>query len=190
MSEKKMNPIAVRSRKWIIESLLTLMKEKPYADITISEITQRADLVRRTFYRNFNSKEDILTAYFQSMIQDYLHELPEEGDASPYTLALLYFRFWKNHVDFIGSLQRNNLFHVLLKEIDDFVPGLNRKYKKNIIRDFSETYFEYYTTFIAAGLWHMLERWVAKDMLETPEEMAEIYAHIIDQTNSSLHTPQ
>lgn len=184
MTKEKENPIAARSKTWIIHALLDLMEEKPYADITISEIAKRADLVRRTFYRNFSSKEAILEAHFKGLIADYLSELPEEGEVSPYTLALNYFRFWQQHITFIRALQRNNLFHVLLSQIDDFVPGLNLKYKKSIIAGFSDTYFEYYTVFIAAGLWHMLEKWVAKGMVETPEAMAQIYSDLITPTRS------
>lgn len=184
MSRQSMNPIAIRSRRWIIDALLELMKEKPYSEITISEISKKADLVRRTFYRNFNSKEEILEAYFQSMIQDYLDELPEEDEVSTYTLALIYFKFWKKEIEFIRILQRNNLFHILLREFDDFVPKVMLKYKMSVVGGYSETYFQYYTAFIAAGLWHVLERWVAKGMIETPIEMAEIYTRIIGRVKS------
>jgi len=184
MSRQSMNPIAVRSRKWIIDALLELMKEKPYSAITISEIAKKADLVRRTFYRNFNNKEEILEAYFQSMIQDYLDELPEEGEVSTYTLALIYFKFWKKKVEFIRILQHNNLFHILLREFDDFVPKVMHRYKKSVVGSYSETYFRYYTAFVAAGLWHMLERWVAEGMIETPEKMAEMYIEIIGREKS------
>ena len=41
--------IRIRSEEGIVHSLLVLMKEKNYQEITIEEITDRARLVRGTF---------------------------------------------------------------------------------------------------------------------------------------------
>lgn len=54
------NPVALQSQKWLVEALLALMREKPYRDIKIKDITNKAQVDRSTFYRNFSSKEDIL----------------------------------------------------------------------------------------------------------------------------------
>ena len=56
MNMKKENPLTVQSKQWILEALLKLMEEKDYEKITIKELTARADLDRKTFYRNFRSK--------------------------------------------------------------------------------------------------------------------------------------
>ncbi len=53
-------PIAVQSRKMLVEALLALMQEKPYQDISICELTERATLSRRTFYRLFDAIDEIL----------------------------------------------------------------------------------------------------------------------------------
>ena len=45
---------------YITNSLFELMKKKPYADISITEITDKAKVNRVSFYRNFISKEDII----------------------------------------------------------------------------------------------------------------------------------
>ena len=52
--------IRIRSEEGIVHSLLALMKEKNYQEITIEEITDGARLVRRTFYRIFSSKQQVL----------------------------------------------------------------------------------------------------------------------------------
>ena len=60
MKKETTNITALRSKTWITESLLKLMEEKDFSKITITEIIKNADLTRQTFYRNFDSKEDIL----------------------------------------------------------------------------------------------------------------------------------
>ena len=49
-----------RSREWIFEALILLMKKTKFQDITISDITAKAGVARLTFYRNYNSKEEII----------------------------------------------------------------------------------------------------------------------------------
>ena len=44
----------------IINALIDLMKEKNFDAISVSEITARAGVSRVSYYRNFDSKEDIL----------------------------------------------------------------------------------------------------------------------------------
>jgi len=53
-----MNQQKQQSMQWLTDALLTLMAEKSYGDISITEICTRADLSRRTFYRLYGSKED------------------------------------------------------------------------------------------------------------------------------------
>lgn len=65
MNMKKENPLTVQSKQWILEALLKLMEEKNYEKITIKELTARADLDRKTFYRNFRSKEEVLYLQLQ-----------------------------------------------------------------------------------------------------------------------------
>ena len=46
-----------RTRKWLQESLLVLMKEKNFRDIQVTEIADRAEVSRPAFYLHFHSKE-------------------------------------------------------------------------------------------------------------------------------------
>lgn len=43
----------------------------PYSDITISQICQRAGIARQTFYRNFETKDDVIRYYLNHLISHY-----------------------------------------------------------------------------------------------------------------------
>ena len=62
------NPIALRSKKIIAEVLLRLMTQYPYAEITVKHILLEAGISRKTFYRNFSSKDDVLDAYIEAIL--------------------------------------------------------------------------------------------------------------------------
>ena len=49
-----------QTRRWIIEALLELLKHKDYHDITVSQIVDKAKLGRRTFYRYFKTKDEVI----------------------------------------------------------------------------------------------------------------------------------
>ena len=51
-----------RTQKLLKESLVQLMSEKAFKDITIKDITERADLNRGTFYLHYSDTYDLLTA--------------------------------------------------------------------------------------------------------------------------------
>ncbi len=64
------NSLAIKSQNWIANALLKLMESHPYKDITVTQICHKANLVRKTFYRNFDSKEDILHFILDNLFND------------------------------------------------------------------------------------------------------------------------
>src|SRR5829696_3488770 len=49
-----------RTRQLLIQSLESLILEKPYADITVQDIIDRANVGRSTFYTHFLDKDHLL----------------------------------------------------------------------------------------------------------------------------------
>ncbi|WP_143803627.1 TetR/AcrR family transcriptional regulator, partial [Oenococcus oeni] len=49
-----------QSKQWLSEALIELMKTKDYQDISITEIAQKAELSRKTFYHSFKNKEAVI----------------------------------------------------------------------------------------------------------------------------------
>ncbi len=48
----------------ITNALISLMEEKDYNSISITDITSKAGLSRVTYYRHFDTKEDVLIRFF------------------------------------------------------------------------------------------------------------------------------
>ncbi|MCL2128799.1 MAG: TetR/AcrR family transcriptional regulator [Treponema sp.] len=80
MSQKivSYNRQVLRTRSWIFEALMLLLNEKPYSKISVSDITKKAGIARQTFYRNYNSKDDIVSEHLMKTIN--LELLKDEGD--------------------------------------------------------------------------------------------------------------
>jgi AcrR family transcriptional regulator len=74
----ELDPRVRRSRQRLQEALMQLLEEQAYADISITDITRRADLARVTFYQHFESKEALLL----SVVEDFFVRLYEGTDTA------------------------------------------------------------------------------------------------------------
>ena len=173
-TKSNINPISLQSKEWIMESLLKLLSEKPYSKITITEITSVAQLARRTFYRNFDSKEDILDMYIQKLFGEYVNLLKEEKILKISTVAKVYFTFWSKHLDFLILMENNNLLYMLLQKYNQYLPIIHKNFKDNKEEYGDDNTLEYVLAFSSGGFWNMLIKWVHEGAKKTPNEMAEL----------------
>ena len=71
MREKKMNKIALRSRKLIREAFLELLKEKSIEKITVTDVIRKADINRSTFYVHYPDVRGILDEIYAELLEFY-----------------------------------------------------------------------------------------------------------------------
>lgn len=179
MESKSKNPSSMRSRKLITESLIKLMMIKPYSEITITEIANNAEVVRRTFYRNYKSKEEVIEYYLLNLVKGLAIEFIKIEDVNPYNISIVYFNYMSKYSSFFQILDENNLFTLLLDVGENFIPKLNKTSKKDLGDEFDEQFLDYYHAFNVSGMWFVLMRWIRKGMVESPEELALIYDKIL-----------
>lgn len=60
MEEMKIDRRAVRTRKVLRKSLLSLMKDRPIAKITVKELCAKAEINRTTFYAHYTDISELL----------------------------------------------------------------------------------------------------------------------------------
>src|SRR5215510_9257187 len=61
MDQEKKDRRTRKTRQLLRSTLLALLKEKHYEDISVQDIIERADVARSTFYMHFVDKDDLLT---------------------------------------------------------------------------------------------------------------------------------
>lgn len=69
------NKTAIRSQHMISDALFSLMKRKSFQQITVTEICEEAAIGRKTFYRNFELREDVIDFQLDLMFDEYKSEL-------------------------------------------------------------------------------------------------------------------
>lgn len=175
-----MNEQKEQSMLWLRDALLKLMTEKAFNSISITEICARADLSRRTFYRLYESKEDILEKYADSLCEAYFQLFKEEKDLSLTNVAVIFFSFWKNHKDFLLILQKQNLLYLLLFRFNKLLPDIYTKYKSHMLHLEDKLSIEYVAIYNAGGFWNLLIKWLEDGCVKTPEDMAAIVSEVMN----------
>lgn len=167
-----------RTQLLIINSLLSLMKTEDFNKITITQIIQESEIARGTFYLNFKTKEEVIRCFMAEMIIDYDTNMSQFEMHTPYLLCQHFFEYWLTHLEFATLLKTHHLFHLLLEGFENYMTQISIKKNPSEVFDIeplTDHELDYFISFNAAGLWHMLLRWLQNGAKETPEEMAQIY---------------
>lgn len=72
MTEKKEYRSAVRSRRLINQAFLELLQEKPFEKITVTDIVNRADINRSTFYAHYPDVRGMVEALLENAVNKSL----------------------------------------------------------------------------------------------------------------------
>lgn len=81
----------LRTKKALKQALISLLQEKELREITISEIMNRAEYSRATFYAHYQYKEDVLDELFQELITGFsaAFRAPYANNNEPFDVSQL-----------------------------------------------------------------------------------------------------
>lgn len=172
---QSINPTAQQSQRWIIQALLDLMEEAEYDKISVSEICRKADLDRRTFYRNFDSKNDVMDQYIRLLGEEYITLYETIDNLCSYTAAKVFFEFWSRHIFFIRNIKKCGMSDFLFQRFEKFT----KEHSELLVsRDSLKLPMEYLFVYRIGGFWNVMLTWVTNDIRLSPNEMASIISKI------------
>ena len=181
------DPRVKRTRRLLRDALVSLILKKDFASITIREVTERAEVAYITFYRHFESLDQLLMEVLDEGLVElmtHIETLAKQSDRSSLeTEGRLIF-------EFIG--QKADLFHILLKS--QSVTRVRKKVVSNISAIFqkscvplerlgNQVTINMASNHIATSLLSLIEWWLENNMKPSPIEMGKVYKSlIIDST--------
>jgi AcrR family transcriptional regulator len=167
--KRKYTP-TVNLKGYIAESLLFLMRKKGFADISIGEITDKAGVNRSSYYRNFNSKEDVVKYFFNKIVFELMEKIKDRKDiALKNYLEIMFSHFYQYKKELL-LIHKNRLSHIILDALNETFSKIEKK------QLFEELFRIYYHT---GGIYNSFLLWFADDMCQTPERMAELSIDIL-----------
>lgn len=165
-------------KNYITEALLLLMKEKEFGQIRISEITARAGVNRVSFYRNFNSKEDVLHQYLHAQFDEQFVQVALAGKLrNTRDIFVNIFAFMKNSEQMLFVLYDQKFSHLLL----DFIKNCcGAKIEQ-------ENELAYKNALIMGVVFGAVDEWIRRGCVETPDEMANYVEQHLKQILIKWH---
>lgn len=170
MKKQRKNSANLLARECMVTALIQLLKTKSLSAISISELTEKAGVSRMAYYRNYETKEDIFISYLRDALDEYRRDaesLPPDRKFFDTGNLIHCFSYFKKHNEFLETLFRSGLGHLLLNAISQYVLDTYQKPEDSI-----EHY--YILQAFTGALYNLYIAWSLNGGKESPEEMAEI----------------
>ena len=178
------NPSAIRSQNEITDALLHLMKDHPYNEITIKQILLESKLARKTFYRNYDSKDDVLISLIKKNIYEYFDIVNNaKGDA-----LTTIFAFADKNRKLLRLLDKNDMLHIVLQCLNEFSISMLKNQNRELnpfVKLFDGLDSDYLVALNIGAIWNVISLWVHRGMKEKPEDVKksiEMYLTRISST--------
>ncbi len=173
----------------IFTALISLMEQKEYKYITVTDIARKAGMSRMTYYRTYSSKEDILVQHFQKTAQAMVPAaarggapdgapaagsdvLPDSAvDCCAMTALRNFFTYFQKNRKLTKLLEDAGLMGLLVECFSVFTDYL---YHTLHAQTRETAQHNYAAHFAIGGLFSILICHLENGALESPEEMAEI----------------
>ncbi|MEO6194502.1 MAG: TetR/AcrR family transcriptional regulator [Thermoanaerobaculia bacterium] len=166
----------LRTRDTLGDALVELMHEKPFDDITVQEVLDRAGVVRSTFYTHYRDKNDLFLSDVEDFFEMFSTKLTRR-EASPQRLAPV--------TELFTHLAGAREFYAALKaagKVND-VQALGRGF---FARSFEERLrmagvamepmeLSARAHALAGSLFALMDWWIDKGMKADPKEMDDLF---------------
>lgn len=166
----------------IQKAFLELLLQKAYMDITVSDLVNKAQVARMSFYRNFNSLDDVIESIVDDMAQDFNSDfipvIKENNERKWRELLFeMIYRFIQMQKDFGIPFQEFTKKHennnVIIFRMQERI--MQAEMELSML-----TITEKYTAIGKMNLIHgVISRWALMGMQETPEELINIIMSMI-----------
>lgn len=168
---------SLQSSELIFDALSDLLTEKSYESITITDIVNRANIGRSTFYRNFDTKDDVLRfkcAQKCLELKDYLIEYKNKrGIPAGPLLTKPFVTFWSKNSIIIELLIKVNRIDILNESYADILRSYNND-NAVIIDEMSLKYADYILEANVSSSISVLVQWIKNNKRESADELAKI----------------
>lgn len=171
------------TEKKIIDAYAGLAAQKELSRITVSDICQKAQIHRTTFYGHFEDMNALRSAVELRQLQRWTDGfLESDGTWNMYDGMYKFVSFYYRNQKLIRFQLREN-------EMKDYGPVLfqtsvSSDYQEKYMNRFrlsSEVEMKCHQTFLSSGILNVIYRWVQGGCVETPEEITRAICKIIER---------
>lgn len=184
--DKKNDRRVRKTEKALKQALSTLLKHKSINSVSVTELTNLADINRGTFYLHYSDVYDLLYRSEDEILDElketvnkyppnFIEDKPEKLFSELYRLCL----------------KNSDIIYILISENGDirFLNRLKKLTRERFLSDWKDYFkenklekFSAYYEFIVGGCLSLIQYWFNSGLHETPEELARITADCLNKS--------
>ena len=171
-----------KTKDEIADALCSLLETEQYDVITIQEIADSCSVTRRTLYRHFKTKDEILHHCFKGCATRFSNYIAARSPKDFREFCIVYFSFWNENMNMLTILNKSGIMYRFASEFESLVMMMSSRTghadpKANAMLGENSKY-RYHFAYRTAGFWHVTELWCQESPRLAPEEMADIMMEI------------
>ena len=167
------NKTALQSQRQIAGAMMALIREKPYAQITVSELCKTAGISRQTFYSLFTSRENVVVFTLQARACDTTDIAPPERSADRANalrwLCRGYSEYMLHNRELIKLLVDNRIDYLLYDSFFDVLNGCDC-----FLAGVEPCLRAYAASFYAGGIASVARRYAQEGCITTADTLQEM----------------
>ncbi|MEM9775703.1 MAG: TetR/AcrR family transcriptional regulator [Chloroflexota bacterium] len=174
-----------RTRKLMQDALIRLIRRKPLAKIQIKEIVEEADVSRSTFYKHFETKEQVLFSLIEDLFEKVrITVFDEREDGEEFnimqllTLSYEQWLLYSEELKWVLQVENKDL---LISALRSHIEMLKNEVDKNFPPNPTlKAYEDHVISFVSGGVYMLVKNWISTGMKESAETMGKITFLLID----------
>ena len=187
----KVDPRVRRTRRMLRDALVSLILEKDYASISIKEITARAEVAYITFFRHFESLDQLLMEVLDeglAELRSHIETLAKQSEPSALEVeGRLIFEYIKQKADLFRILLKSQSVTRVRKKVILDIAVVFQKSCAPLAKSNNQMTIKIMSNHIATSLLSLIEWWLENNMNPSPVEMGKVYKSlIIDSTVGAM----
>ena len=187
-SPVKEDPRAARSRQALTQALAEeILMTQDLSRVTVTSVTQRAGLTRRTFYSHFTDIADLVDKTEKICLQQMQHHIAcivgthledlyvHIDNLEPCPGSVEFLKYIRQNAQIYQALLGSGGDPAFIEMIKDQTRQTVRKRAEiGLFSAAQGSFFEYYLTFVVSAEAGVLVRWLDQGLKEDPEVIARI----------------
>ncbi len=191
-TKRKKNPDrrAQRTQRALTSSLVDLVKEKRFDDITIQNVIDRADVGRSTFYSHYRDKEDLFLQSWERFLDALAEHIDwdQAGTGSFIPVAHLFMHL-QEYNQFYRGLERSRKADAVFKHGVEYLGEKIAAALAERLPRTSSIPAPILANFISRELFALLKWWLDEKMPYPPQRMEAMFHQLVNPTVQAQLSP-
>jgi AcrR family transcriptional regulator len=180
MAQPKVDRRVRRTRAAIQHALLNLMLEKGYDAVTVTDIIDRADVGRSTFYSHFTDKRDVLDDSLDGLGEFLRTHRDAAGDGQLFGFSLAMFEHVHEQRALLRALLGRSGGAVVHHRVDHLLTGLVREELAALGTDRQPAVsIDLVVAGVVGAYLALIARWLDENETHTPRQLDAAFRRLV-----------